>query len=521
MLYRISYIVYVYDSFDTVERCVESLVYGDEKNYEIILAEDGSKDNSHTVCKRIEEQWGNITCILNHEHIGRVRTLNKALHSAQGKYIVFVESRDWTGRRYGKLLCQKADDHPNTLIISGYRTTPGLFGYEKNILFHKYIDEISDQYFDLMDQNLLSPLWNKIFCAEILKKNDIRFKEEEKNNCDFCFIVDYIKAAQCRQFIRLNIPVYTHVIEQNATFDSRLDSEDFMREVRTCQSLAEFLYQDVKKVERNYRDIADKCRRKYIHRMMYSRVWTIPDKIRNLQLICKGEVVFGYYLAAWKDLLIGFIEYQYQQYRTRREKKRKNKQQKRNAYIIRAVRGRLTNTNVSILSQNCIGGVFYHDMGLEFQSPTINLFFNAGDFLKLVSDIRHYMKEELRMYWGMDYPIGELGDIRIHFMHYHTCREATEAWERRKKRICYDRIFVILTDRDGFTEEEYQKWKALECPKVLFTVHSEYKKEKDVVFYSEYKKNSSVPDLIFARKFYKDGILLSNINTMKAMKKSN
>lgn len=50
---------------------------------------------------------------------------------------------------------------------------------------------------------------------------------------------------------------------------------------------------------------------------------------------------------------------------------------------------------VSIISQQCIGGGIYHDMGMQFLSPTINLYFEAKDFIKFVENLKHYMNVEI------------------------------------------------------------------------------------------------------------------------------
>ena len=153
-------------------------------------------------------------------------------------------------------------------------------------------------------------------------------------------------------------------------------------------------------------------------------------------------------------------------------------------------------------------------MDLQFQSPTINLFFSAEDFLKFAANLYTYIYLELDMYWGPDYPMGRLGDLVIHFMHYLTCREAKDAWERRSRRLHYDKIVIISTDRNNFGTDEFTEWKNLPYKKILFTANSKFAGEEGVVFYPEYEKKGLVPDLIPKREFYKDGILLSVINSL-------
>lgn len=66
--------------------------------------------------------------------------------------------------------------------------------------------------------------------------------------------------------------------------------------------------------------------------------------------------------------------------------------------------------NISILSQNCMGDILYHDIGARFLSPTINLYFSANDFVKFVLNLPYYLNQELIVKEGENYPIGHLDD---------------------------------------------------------------------------------------------------------------
>jgi len=126
--------------------------------------------------------------------------------------------------------------------------------------------------------------------------------------------------------------------------------------------------------------------------------------------------------------------------------------------------------------------------------------------------LRHYMEQELVMRWGEEYPIGMLDDVEIHFMHYDTCKEAKEAWDKRKARINWDKIFVIGTDRDGFDADAYEQWKQIPYPKILFTAHPEF--TENAVCFSEYAADGQIGDLISDRKFYQDNLLTKKLNIM-------
>ena len=112
------------------------------------------------------------------------------------------------------------------------------------------------------------------------------------------------------------------------------------------------------------------------------------------------------------------------------------------------LRRRLANRNVTILTDTCIAGVIYHELGLQFLSPTINLFFEDTDFYKFIRNLKEYLSMELRFVKGVaNYPTAYLGDILIHFNHYHTEEEAAAKWYERCKRINWDNIYVICSDR--------------------------------------------------------------------------
>ena len=82
--------------------------------------------------------------------------------------------------------------------------------------------------------------------------------------------------------------------------------------------------------------------------------------------------------------------------------------------------------NVSLISQNCVGGIIYHDANQRFLSPTVNLYILPKDFIKFVNNLDYYLSLTPKVKMGKAYPIGTLGDIKINFMHYFSPEEAVE-----------------------------------------------------------------------------------------------
>ncbi len=139
---------------------------------------------------------------------------------------------------------------------------------------------------------------------------------------------------------------------------------------------------------------------------------------------------------------------------------------RRDAY--RRRRGKkLRNKNVSIISRDCMGGVIYHDLGLQFLSPTINLYLEKGDFIKFVSHLFEYLAEEMTEVFeeGISFPVGQLtyqGEpIRIYFKHYASFEEAKAKWEERSARIRKEDIFILENLDNGVTKEDIEDFEGL------------------------------------------------------------
>lgn len=126
----------------------------------------------------------------------------------------------------------------------------------------------------------------------------------------------------------------------------------------------------------------------------------------------------------------------------------------------------------SVFSNNCLGGVFCHDAGHPFRSPTVNMSFDGYDFMRFLERPQHYLSKEIEFFENKNYkfPMGRIDDVTIYFVHYKTPEEAREAWMRRKDRIVWDNLFVISTDHDGmYLPELMERFDKLPYNKVMFT----------------------------------------------------
>ena len=165
------------------------------------------------------------------------------------------------------------------------------------------------------------------------------------------------------------------------------------------------------------------------------------------------------------------------------------------------MRKRLEAENVTIISSNCNGGVISHDLGLRFCSPTVNLYFRAGDFIKFCENMQLYLSidelvecTDLNITGGRKYPVAYLGDILLFLVHYSSVEEAQECWNRRKQRVNFDNLVVMTTDRDEMTEQLKDRFEKLPYRKVMFT-HLPDEKHPHCFYIPGYEKMKCVGTL--------------------------
>lgn len=92
---KFSIIVPVYNVERYLDKCIVSLVEQTYKPYEIILVDDGSTDNSNTICKQYADKYPEIIRLIHQENKRQGAARNNGVQNACGDYIMFVDSDDY------------------------------------------------------------------------------------------------------------------------------------------------------------------------------------------------------------------------------------------------------------------------------------------------------------------------------------------------------------------------------------------------------------------------------------------
>ena len=171
-----SIIVPIYNVERYLEQCIESVLAQDYQNYELILVDDGSPDNSIDICVKYAKQYSNIVFI--HKINGGVSDArNAGIQIARGEYLMFLDSDDyWEGTTILSDL-QNIITENNPDVIFNYMSSV----YPDKIVNHyinrdKLIGSFKEDFQDLYQDGIyLGFPFTKIMKRELILKNQLFF----------------------------------------------------------------------------------------------------------------------------------------------------------------------------------------------------------------------------------------------------------------------------------------------------------------------------------------------------------
>jgi glycosyltransferase involved in cell wall biosynthesis len=192
----ISVIIPVYNVEKYLSRCIESLLEQDFFDFELLLIDDGSLDNSGKICDEYAKKDYRIQ--VHHKKNGGVSSArNVGLYMAKGKWACFVDSDDWVNKSYLSdfFLYPMLE---NAIVIQGLFFE---FPNHKKRIFFSYDNKSTNLDFKesfIVENKLFhngSPV-AKLFDMEIVKSNNILFNEHISFNEDHLFVLEYYKYVE-------------------------------------------------------------------------------------------------------------------------------------------------------------------------------------------------------------------------------------------------------------------------------------------------------------------------------------
>lgn len=193
---KISIIIPVYNAEMYIKRCLESIISQSYKNFEILIIDDGSKDNSVVICKKI--QLANLDIdikIFSQKNSGPSVARNFGIKNSTGKYIMFIDADDYLGKDVLMNMIQNVKN--NTLIKCNYNT----FTEKKVCDLPSVTGNMSKEEFikGMLTGKYIGSVWGGLFDADLAKKFD--FPSEIHFLEDTLFIVKYLQRIDNVEFV--------------------------------------------------------------------------------------------------------------------------------------------------------------------------------------------------------------------------------------------------------------------------------------------------------------------------------
>ncbi len=266
----VSIIVPVYNAQDTISRCVESILGQEYTDFELLLVDDGSQDDSGAICDSFAAADPRVR-VLHKENTGVSDTRNRALDQARGTYLQFLDSDDWITPDATKLLVRAAQEHACDLVISDFYRVVGervshkgdieedtvltreeyaahmmenpadfYYGVLWNKLYRREIhkgdieedtvltpDEYAAHLMENTAELYYGELSNNLYAREIVEAHHLRMDPEISWCEDFMFNLEYIR--QARSFYALQVPVYYYVKTKGSLANQNLSIASTVR----------------------------------------------------------------------------------------------------------------------------------------------------------------------------------------------------------------------------------------------------------------------------------------------------
>ena len=114
---KLSIIIPVYNTEQTLEKCVDSVLQSSLNNFEIILVNDGSTDNSANICESYKNSYPEQVLVIHQKNQGLSAARNAGLGIAKGQYITFVDSDDYISKDLYCHLLEQLNTHKNIDLL--------------------------------------------------------------------------------------------------------------------------------------------------------------------------------------------------------------------------------------------------------------------------------------------------------------------------------------------------------------------------------------------------------------------
>lgn len=223
---KISVIIPVYNGAKYLKKLIQNLCSVNIPDFELILVDDGSEDNSFEICSEYALRDNRII-VVKKDNGGICSARNKGLSIAKGEYIAFVDQDDCVNAEAYKLLVNSMKNNVD-MVIAGKQMAiiskdniiieNVLYSYDEKMIIgdNDILDVILNRKGDLLALHI----WNCLYRKSIIDKYNIRFNENFKyGHEDSLFNVEYI--CKCNSIFVVKDIVYKYFRREKSSTSLR------------------------------------------------------------------------------------------------------------------------------------------------------------------------------------------------------------------------------------------------------------------------------------------------------------
>jgi len=221
----LSVIMPAYNAAAYIEIAIDSVLSQSFKDFELIVVNDGSADNTLDIINSYKDERLKVYTKPNS---GPADTRNWGIERSSGEFIMFIDSDDSFSEGAFETIARHCGEGSFDMLIFGFVQhnveTGSSFKYFLPDMEAAVKQDLKDKFGDLYVSNLLNSVWNKVFRAETLKENSIKF-------CDYLygedrlFVFDFLR--HCDRIKVISDCLYNYIMMNKNSLVSRYYDKKF------------------------------------------------------------------------------------------------------------------------------------------------------------------------------------------------------------------------------------------------------------------------------------------------------
>ena len=196
---KVSIILPVYNREDTIRNTIDSVIQQTYKNFELIIIDDGSNDDSQKICSEYVQKDDRIK-LIKKENGGPSQARNVGLEMANGKYLMFIDSDDEYKTNMIERMVTEIEGRASDVVVCNFNNRCNI---------KQFYNQTLEKGTEILQINyLFNILWNKIYILDIIKRNNIKFFEKIERGEDYRFNIDYFRYINKITYISESLYIY-------------------------------------------------------------------------------------------------------------------------------------------------------------------------------------------------------------------------------------------------------------------------------------------------------------------------